>query len=143
MNDHLRILDPRRPLEMASADIHAVRPWFAGRLDFSPVVPFPGDQDFPLRGAAIEHFLDRKAAVLVYGRRRHAISLLVFRADGLRWPRDGLEPLGAHHASAASVRGFNVLLWRAGDLGYALVSDLAPGELRELGLRLAAEPRRP
>ena len=81
--------------------------------------------------------------MLVYGRRRHTVSLLVFRADGLRWPRRGLEPLGRARAAAASVRGFNVLLWRASDLGYALVSDLAPGELRELGLRLAAEPRRP
>jgi anti-sigma factor RsiW len=143
VNDHLRLLDPRRPLEMASGDIHAVRPWFAGRLDFAPVVPFAGDQDFPLRGGAVEQFLDRKAAVLVYGRRRHTVSLLVFRAEGLRWPQHGTEPLGAHHATAVSLRGFNVLLWRAGDLGYALVSDVAPGELRELGLRLAAGPRGP
>jgi hypothetical protein len=36
------------------------------------------------------------------------------------------------------VRGFNVLLWRGGDLGYALVSDLNPGELRTLARRLDA-----
>jgi hypothetical protein len=36
------------------------------------------------------------------------------------------------------VRGFNVLLWRDPDLGYALVSDLNAAELRALGMRLAA-----
>jgi anti-sigma factor RsiW len=143
VNDHLRIMDPRRSLEVVSGDIHEVRPWFAGRLDFSPIVPFPGDREFPLRGGAIEQFLDRKAAVLVYGRRRHTASLLVFRAAGLQWPQRGLEPLGAYRAAVASVRGFNVLLWRAEDLGYALASDLAPDELRELALRLAAAQPRP
>jgi anti-sigma factor RsiW len=34
-------------------------------------------------------------------------------------------------------RGFNVILWRAGDLGYALVSDLDARELADLGSRLA------
>lgn len=134
VNDHLRIVEPGRRLDVQSGDGHQVRPWFTGRLDFAPRVPFGGDDEFPLRGGAIERFLDRRAAVFVYGRRLHTISLLVFRADGLTWPA-GWE--SRQERASLTVRGFNVLLWRDRDLAYAMVSDLNVGELQELGTRLA------
>ena len=136
MNDHLRVLSSPRPLDVESGGIHQVKPWFEGKLDFAPEIPFAGDADFPLRGGALGYFLDRRAAVVVYQRRLHGVTLLVFRADGLAWPAHGLEPMGPAAAYAASSRGFNVLLWRAGDLGYALVSDLDAAELRQLGAKL-------
>jgi anti-sigma factor RsiW len=138
VNDHLRMLFSQRPLEIESGGIHNVRPWFAGRLDFAPVVRFEGDAEFPLQGGAVGYFLDRRAAVLVYHHRRHVLSLFVFRADGLRWPRGGLEPVGRVQARAQRLRGFNVLLWRQDELGYALVSDVEPDALRALAVRLAA-----
>lgn len=79
VNDHLRIVEPGRRLDVQSGDGHQVRPWFTGRVDFAPRVAFGGDDEFPLRGGAVERFLDRRAAVFVYGRRLHTISLLVFR----------------------------------------------------------------
>ncbi len=130
VNDHLRMLQPDRPPGVASGGLHQVKPWFAGRLDFAPVVHFEGDADFPLKGGAIEYFFDRRAAVFLYGRRLHTASLLVFRPDGLALPGRGTEE--------RRVRGFTVLAWRAGDLGYALVSDLDPSELRTLAARLGA-----
>jgi anti-sigma factor RsiW len=129
VNDHLRILARARPLDVETGDVHQVRPWFAGRLDFAPVIAFGGDAEFPLRGSTVEYFLDRRAAVVVYGRRLHTITLLVFRADALPWPR------GAG-AAATRERGFNVRLWRANGLGYALVSDLDAAELARLAARL-------
>lgn len=134
VNDHLRIVEPGRRLGVQSGDGHQVRPWFTGRVDFAPRVQFGGDDEFPLRGGAVERFLDRRAAVFVYGRRLHTISLLVFRTDGMPWPAGGdAQP----ERAGLIVRGFNVLLWRDGDLGYAMVSDLNVGEMRALGARLA------
>jgi anti-sigma factor RsiW len=127
VNNHLRVLESG--LAVTSGGIHQVKPWFAGKLDFAPVVAFGGDADFPLEGGAVEYFLDRKAAVIVYGRRLHRISLFVLRADGLPWPA-GPE--------ATSNRGFNVLAWRQGELGYVLVSDVDPRDLVELSGRLGA-----
>jgi anti-sigma factor RsiW len=138
VNDHVRVLIAQQPLEVKSGGIHQVRPWFAGRLDFAPVVPFGGDEEFPLHGGAVGYFLDRKAAVLVYGHRLHTISLFVFRAEGLRWPRHGLTPVGSVHAYAETTRGFNALLWQRDDLGYALVSDVEPVALRALAARLGS-----
>jgi anti-sigma factor RsiW len=138
VNDHLRVLSGRRPLDIESGGMHQVRPWFQGRLDFAPVVSFAGDDAFPLRGGATEFFLDRRAAVFVYSRRLHTISLLVFRAEGLPWPDRGLQRLGPVQAYRTTARGFQVVLWRAGELGYALVSDLDATELADLASRLAA-----
>jgi len=131
VNDHVRVLLSQRPMEAESSDMHQVKPWFAGRLDFAPVVAFSGDAEFPLRGGAVGYFLDRRAAVFLYSRRLHAISLFVVRADGLDWPERRLE---------MSSRGFRVILWRAGELGYALVSDVDMGELRTLVAKVRGEP---
>jgi len=81
---------------------------------------------------------ERAVTQIVYGRRLHTICLFVFRADGLPWPTRGLERMGNAQAHATVSRGFNVLLWQAGGLGYALVSDLDGRELRVLGTRLAS-----
>jgi len=136
VNDHLRVLLSEHPLEVESGGIHQVKPWFAGRLDFAPVVPFGGDVEFPLKGGAVGWFVDRKAAVLVYQRRLHPISLFVFRADGLPWPARGGERIGGVDAYRQTARGFTVVLWRTGDLGYALVSDLDPKELATFASKL-------
>ncbi len=136
VNDHLRILSSQHPLDVQSGGMHQVKPWFEGRLDFAPVVAFTGDEEFPLKGGAIGYFLDRKAAVFVFQRRLHAITLLVFRAEGLPWPARGLQPMGSAQTYTAVARGFNVVLWRADELGYALISDLDAPELTQLAVKL-------
>ena len=137
VNDHVRLVQSERPLEIESGGIHQVIPWFSGRLDFAPTLRFPGDDDFPLRGGAIGYFVDRKAATLVYGRRLHTVSVFVFRADGLPWPHGGLEKLGRIEVKRTASRGFNVLLWRDGELGFAVVSDVDPRDLSLLVSKLA------
>ncbi len=136
VNDHLRLLASLHPLDVESGGLHQVKPWFGGRLDFAPVVTFEGDADFPLKGGSVGYFRDRKAAVFAYARRLHPITLLVFRADGLPWPSRGLTRIGGRDASVTSERGFNVIVWRRGELGYALVSDVDAGELKELATRI-------
>jgi anti-sigma factor RsiW len=133
VNDHLRLLTSLHPLEIESGGLHQVKPWFEGRLDFAPVVAFEGDADYPLKGGSVGFFQDRKAAVFVYARRQHPISLLVFRADGLAWPA-GATAEG--EAVVTAERGFNVTMWRRGELGYVLVSDLNAEELRGLAAKL-------
>jgi anti-sigma factor RsiW len=137
VNDHLRVLYSEHPVEVESGGVHQVKPWFEGRVDFAPVVAFGGDEDFPLQGGAIAYFVDRKAAAYVYKRRLHLITLFVYRADGLPWPAGPKIALGHVRATEQTTRGFHVLLWQDGDLGYALVSDLDPRELDALGAKIA------
>jgi len=137
VGDHLRLLLAERPVEVPSSDRHQVKPWFEGRLDFAPAVPQGEGTPLELRGGAVGVFLDRKAAVLAYRLRLHQVTLLAFRADGLTWPDGGAE-LGPVPAHRASVRGFQVVLWRAGPLGYALISDVDAAELDRMAAGLAA-----
>jgi anti-sigma factor RsiW len=136
VNDHLRVLYGDHPLEVQSGGIHQVKPWFEGRVDFAPVVPFGGDDDFPLQGGAVAYFVDRKAAAFVFKRRLHVMTLLVFPAEGLPWPAAAAHAIGATHGTMQTSRGFHVLLWRKGDLGYALVSDVDPHDVDALAARV-------
>ena len=139
--DHLRILASSHPLDVESGGIHQVKPWFAGRLDFAPALAYAGDDDFPLAGGALALLDERKAATFVFHRRLHVISLFVIDVGGdgagAGWPAANRD-LGGVAATETSVRGYHVLLWRSGGQGYALVSDVAADELRELGRRIVA-----
>ena len=109
----------------------------SGRIDFAPRVAFSGDGDFPLVGGSLGYVFDRKAAVLVFKRRLHTITLVVFPPEGLAWPSQAPVTLGRLSVVAQSRHGFSVLLWRDGDLGYALVSDVARADLETLATKIA------
>jgi anti-sigma factor RsiW len=135
--DHLRVIYRDRPVDIESGGPHQVKPWFTGRLDFALPSVFGGNDEFTLAGGSVGYFHDRQAAVLVYKRQLHTISLLVFRAQGLSFPA-GTSRVGSLTASVAQQRGFSTVLWQDGELGYALVSDLSPPELVRLGQLIAA-----
>jgi anti-sigma factor RsiW len=121
VGDHLRMLIGRG-LGVEVSDMHQVKPWFAGKLDFVPPITFLGDDDFPLAGGDVAVFLGHKAAELVYHRRLHVISLFVFQAD---------VPAGER-----TVQGFHVVMWNRDGFGFALVSDVAFDDLHTLHAKL-------
>ncbi len=135
--DHLRVVYRDRPIDIESGGPHQVKPWFTGRLDFALPAVFGGDDEFTLQGGSVGYYLDRKAAVLVYKRGLHTASLFVFRADGLAFPATN-QDLGGTSAAVRQERGFRVVVWREGQLGYALASDLNPDEIVRLGSRIAS-----
>jgi anti-sigma factor RsiW len=53
------------------------------------------------------------------------------------WPAVATHPVGDARGTLESSRGFHVLLWRKGDLGYALVSDVDVKDLETLGGKVA------
>lgn len=138
VSDHLRVLQRERPLDVESTGVHEVKPWFEGKLDFAPSVPAPAAPEMRLAGGSLGYFLDRPAAVIVYRLRRHVVTLLAFRADGLAWPAARSEA-DARAPSLHAIRGFRVFLWRSSGIGYALVGDVDPAELSGIAARLAGE----
>lgn len=122
VGDHLRVLTARG-LDVESNDYHNVKPWFAGKLDFTPPVTFLGDEEFPLRGGDIAVFLGHKSAAFVYGHRLHTISLFVFEGSDVA-------------EGERTLQGFHVATWGTGGFGYALVSDVSWDSLRVLRSRL-------
>ena len=134
VSDHLRLLYADRGPEVESGGMHQVKPWFAGRLDFAPVLTFDGDDEFALVGGSVALFEDRKAAAFAFKHRLHRITLLVFRAEGLTLPNADAKtlPPGQH----LRARGFDIVLWKRDDFGYALVSDMAGAELDRLATKI-------
>jgi anti-sigma factor RsiW len=118
---HVRsLIDERTLLQVASNDSHNVRPWFMGKLDFSPAVAELNKDEFPLLGARIDYLANRYVAALVYGRRKHRINLFVAPADGV---------VGAGTSTARN--GYNILEWQEGGLSYRAVSDIDAAELAQ------------
>ncbi len=135
--DHLRAVTAVRPHEIESDDSHNVKPWFEGRLDFAPNVPSEVGA-MKLRGGSVGYFLHHKAAVISYALRKHAVTLLAFPLEGLDWPSSNLTLAGVP-VRASTQRGIHVVLWRHGDVGYAVVADVARDEFLGIAGQLAAK----
>jgi anti-sigma factor RsiW len=110
--------------DVASSDPHTVKPWFEGKLDFSPPVKDLVDQGFPLIGGRLDYLHGRSVAALVYERRKHSINLFI-------WPS---SPSEVSAPEKATRQGFHVLQWTRSGMMFCAVSDLNEAELQEFAL---------
>lgn len=121
LRSHIRSLMPGHLTDVVSTDQHTVKPWFDGVLDYSPPVYDFSAKGFPLLGGRQEYVNERPVAALVYGRRKHFISMMV-------WPADRATPVAS---LSRTHQGYHQLHWTSAAYSYWIVSDLGSGELEE------------
>jgi anti-sigma factor RsiW len=109
----------RHLFDVESTDQHAVKPWFLGKLDFSPPVADLAAIGFPLVGGRLDYVGGRPVAALVYQRQRHTINVFVSPALNDVFTR----------ASVQRLRGFHIHHWVHDRMSFWAVSDLNEAEL--------------
>ncbi len=117
---HIRSLMPGHLTDVASNDLHNVKPWFNGRVDLSPAVPRLDSAGFPLAGGRLDYVDGRPVATIVYMRRQHVINLFT-------WPATSSD---AHVAPASTTeRGYHLVRWSDGGTQYWAASDVSAPDL--------------
>lgn len=114
---HVRSLLADHLVDIPTSDRHVVKPWFNGKIDFSPPTPDLKDQGFPLVGGRLDYIGGRVVPAIVYRRNLHTINLFASPAGKATMP------------DAMATDGYTVLHWRQGDLDFWAVSDISAGDL--------------
>ena len=111
VGNHIRSLMATQPYDVASSDQHTVKPWFNGRIPVSPRVVDLAADGFPLVGGRIDVIARTPVPSLVYGFRKHLISVTEMQGGGLPSP-------------ARTADGYHTVAWSAGGVSYWAVSDV-------------------
>jgi anti-sigma factor (TIGR02949 family) len=113
---HVRSMLANHLTDVETSDRHTVKPWFNGKIDFSPPVVDLVAQGFPLVGGRVDYLDGRVVAALIYRRHGHIINVFV-------WPGSPTQPLATTHD------GYNIDTWSGGGLVFWAISDVDPADL--------------
>jgi anti-sigma factor RsiW len=119
---HIRSLMANHLTDVVSSDQHTVKPWFNGKLTFSPTVSDYSADGFVLIGGRLDYLDATPVAALIYKHQQHIINLFI-------WPSVADSP-----QARTTRQGYHLVHWTLNGMNYYAVSDLNETDL----LRFAA-----
>jgi anti-sigma factor RsiW len=119
ISSHVRSLLAAHLFDVPSTDQHTVKPWFDGKLKFSPPVHDFADHGFRLTGGRLDYLDGREVAALVYQRRLHVINLFI-------WPSESGRTTVV---KSFTKDGYNVSHWEHDGFVFWAVSDVNAEDL--------------
>src|SRR5262249_5024018 len=125
VDQHVTTLASDHPVDVVSTDSHTVKPWFTGKVPFSVDIPNLSGTQFERVGGRLLYLQQMPAAQLIFGVRKHRISVFMVR--------EGRE-LSALDSDQAPVRrgGFNTQTWTEDNIRYFVISDVNPQDIHKL-----------
>ena len=120
ISSHVRSLLATHLLDVPSTDQHTVKPWFDGKVKFSPPVYDFAERGFRLTGGRLDYLNGWEVAALVNQRKLHVINLFI-------WPWESGRNTGAE---SFTKDGYNVSHWDRDGFEFWAVSDVNADDLR-------------
>jgi mycothiol system anti-sigma-R factor len=120
ITNHARSLMVDHLVDVTSSDQRAVKPWFSGKLDYSPPVADLAQAGYALVGGRIDMLDKRPVAAIVYQQGNHFINVFV-------WPVAGRKI----EFEVQSDRGYHFCAWNQAGLNYFCISDGTAGDIEK------------
>jgi anti-sigma factor RsiW len=121
VSSHVRSLMGSHLMDVPSTDQHTVKPWFDGKLDFSPKVTDFAGEGFRLIGGRLDYIGGRPVAALVYQRGQHVVNLFT-------WPTQEQE---VRPTMSRVLKGYQSVHWSHSGMNYWAVADVPEATLQQ------------
>ncbi|NYH21334.1 zf-HC2 domain-containing protein [Paraburkholderia bryophila] len=138
VESHVRAQVSGRDIDVISTDKHTVKPWFNGRLDYSPPVEDLAASGFPLEGGRLDYLAHQRVGVLVYHYRKHVIDVYVFPQAGSGGTGHNTEGAAPTAPATLEREGYSIAHWSAAGMTWWAITDAAPDALTGLEAALKA-----
>jgi anti-sigma factor RsiW len=125
VDQHVAAMTSSSPVEFASSESKAVKPWFSGKVPFSVDVPELEGTGYTLVGGKVASFRRAPAAHLIFGIRKHRISVFMFP------DRKEMAVLG-NEAKPIRKMGFATESWVEDGIRYFAISDADGQDVKRL-----------
>lgn len=112
---HTRSLQGNHLIDVVSSDRHTVKPWFIGKIDYSPTPYDLKDKGFELKGGRLDYVGGQTVPVYVYGYQKHVVNLYVFNSN--------------RTVDTGGLNGYHFNEWKHEGMTYIAVSDVADSTL--------------
>lgn len=129
IKEHILFLQRKLSIDIASDKPNEVSGWLQAKLDFKVMAPDLSSRGAKLVGARVCSFKDRKVAYIMYEKDKHNLSVFMFEAKRMRFPKAKKVGLNNKIFYLAKEKGYNSALWINEGIACVFVSSLDETEL--------------